>query len=78
MAGLDLIIMRSKADPSLYVVTERSRYRSAMDAFHSSNPEDSLIHVPPNRAELLLRGLSDQPSVQSAIDADGLYRHQIG
>lgn len=75
MTDLDLIILRSKADPYLFIITERSRYRAAMDAFHASNPDDSLIHVPPDRAQVLLRGIVDLSYVVDAINAKGLYRY---
>jgi hypothetical protein len=76
MADPDLIVLRSKADPYLYIVTERSRYRVAMDTFHASDPDDSLIHVPPDRAQSLLRGMADLNFVIDAITAKGLYRYQ--
>ena len=78
MADTDLIILRSKADPLLYVITERGRYGLAMDAFHTSDPDDSLIHVPIDRAETLLRGLVDMAPIHSAINTEGLYRHRTG
>ncbi|HBC08604.1 MAG TPA: hypothetical protein DC046_13650 [Rhodospirillaceae bacterium] len=76
MADSDLIVLRSKADPYLFIITERSRYRVAMDAFHASDPDDSLIHVPPDRAQALLRGMTSLAYVVDAINAKGLYRYQ--
>ncbi|MEQ9557422.1 MAG: hypothetical protein RIG67_16755 [Rhodospirillales bacterium] len=76
MAEPDLIVLRSKTDPYLFIVTERSRYRVAMDTFHASDPDDSLIHVPPDRAQALLRGMADIGFVVNAINARGLYRYQ--
>ncbi|HBT42592.1 MAG TPA: hypothetical protein DIW51_16695 [Rhodospirillaceae bacterium] len=76
MADSDLIVLRSKTDPYLFIITQRSRYRVAMDAFHASDPNDSLIHVPPDRAQTLLRGMTDLSYVVDAINAKGLYRYQ--
>ncbi|MAN79380.1 MAG: hypothetical protein CMM77_17120 [Rhodospirillaceae bacterium] len=76
MTDPDLIVLRSKTDPYLFIITERSRYRTAMDAFHTTNPDDSLIHVPPDRAQALLRGMTDLSYVVDAINAKGLYRYQ--
>jgi hypothetical protein len=78
MAVPDLVVMRSKSDPDLYVITERSRYRAAVDAFHSSSPDDSLIYVPEDRAANLVRGLADLGFVVNAINSEGLYRHRTG
>lgn len=76
MADSDLIVLRSKTDPYLFIITQRGRYRVAMDAFHASDPNDSLIHVPPDRAHNLLRGMTDLSYVVDTINAKGLYRYQ--
>jgi len=76
MADSDLIVLRSKANPDLFIITERSRYRVAMDAFHASDPDDSLIHVPPDRAQALLRGMADLAYAVDVINTKGLYRYQ--
>ncbi len=74
MPGPDLIVLRSKDNPGLYVITERSRYRMAVDGYHATDPDDSLIHVPPDRAAMVLRGLVDTSVVEAAINSQGLYR----
>ncbi len=74
----DLVVLRSKNDPDLYIITERSRYRAAVDTFHDSDPDDSLLHVQPDRAEGILRGIVNLTAVVDTIAVKGLYRHRTG
>ena len=78
MPAPDLVVMRSKGDPELFIITERSRYRAAVDAFHQSDPDDSLLHVQPDRAESIIRGIVNLNAVVDTITVKGLYRHHTG